>query len=257
MQRTFRNVNEGEFYQGLTGMISHLRRQKSLIDRLQSTCPALSGTRWLSLSRVSSYLLIHRTEIINHYESLNMERRSSQQSSTFWIYLAAVNVIASDISETVQRLQGNRSLLNQQSAEIQDCIERLVKLAFAESISEEQSNLDPEQYIYSRGLRFTKEDLHGFLCDQGLFVVQLLRLTESSGTERILQHVANMLSSLIAGLKDVCAERTDLNTANNHLVLPTLPWEYIEMRPRDLIALLENHHHRLEASFNPSEIEAI
>ena len=257
MQRLYRNVDEGGFYHSLTGLICHLRRQKSLIDRLKSTCPALSGTRWISMSRVSSYLLIHRSEIFNHLGSLDTERRTSQPTSLFWIYLAAVNVIASDVSETVQRLQGKQSLLQQQSLEIEDCINRISNLAFAENASDEEADSGSDEIIYKQGLRFAKEDLHGFLCDQGLFVVQLLRQLESSETDKILHNVAYMLSSLIVGLREVCAERSDLNAGNPSENLPAMPMEFVEMRPRDLIALIESQHRRLSASFAPGEIENI
>ena len=149
MQNIFRKVVNSQFYPALTVMISHLRRQKALIDRLKSRCPMLSETRWVSMSRVLSYLLEHRIEILDHYQEIFSERCKGKPLPSFWIYLAAVNVIATDINDTVQRLQGNQALLGQRSIEIEEYIDRIHKLSFDEDVVQVDSRTDPLECGFS------------------------------------------------------------------------------------------------------------
>lgn len=258
MQQIFRKVDDERFYPVLTRMISHLRRQKLLIDRLKSTCPALSGTRWISMSRVSSYLLQHRTEILEHYESLQIERRKSEPMQTFWIYLAVVNVIATEVNDTVQRLQGKQALLSQQSLEIDSLIQRIQIMSFAEIISDEPIPTHlPEDTVDSHGFRYLKTDLQGFLADQGLFVVQGIRELENEELSSILDSVAEMLSTLVVGLQHVRAERDENNNSSENEAFPTLPLEFVQMRPRDVIRLVEQHELRLASSWSRKQVESI
>ena len=258
MQKIFRKVDNSQFYPALTGMISHLRRQKTLIDRLKSRCPMLSGTRWVSMSRVSSYLLEHRIEILDHYQEICSERCKSEPLPSFWIYLAAVNVIATDINDTVQRLQGKQALLGQQSFEIEECIKRIRKLSFAEDVVEVDSRTDPiEDVIQCNGLSYWKRELYGFLADQGLFVVHFMRGLQPDEIDKILENVAEMFSTLIVGLQEVRAERDESNCGSVKKSFPTLPLEFVEMRPRELIELVEQQHARISVTWNAKRIENI
>lgn len=258
MQKIFRKVDGERFYSVLTGMISHLRRQKTLIDRLKSTCPALSGTRWVSMSRVSSYLLLHRTEILEHYESQPIERRKSEPMQTFWVYLAVVNVIATEVNDTVQRLQGKQALLSQQTLEIDSLIQRIQRMTFAETISDETiPTHSPEDTVDSHGFRYLKTDLQGFLADQGLFVVHGIRQLESEELSSIFESVAEMLSTLVVGLQQVRAERDEHNNGSANEAFPTMPLEFVQMRPREVISLVEQQEVRLASSWSRKQIESI
>jgi hypothetical protein len=46
--RVFKSLEEKEFYKELTDVISYLRRQSTLIEKLREKCPKISNTRWLS-----------------------------------------------------------------------------------------------------------------------------------------------------------------------------------------------------------------
>ena len=70
------------------------------------------------MSRVSSYLLENLTEILEDCQDLSPERRKTEPLPLFWIYVAAIKVIATDCNESVQRLQKKQALLGQQSFKI-------------------------------------------------------------------------------------------------------------------------------------------
>jgi len=251
MQQIFQKVDSKRFYPVLTGMISHLRWQKTLIDRLKSMCPALSGTHWVSMSRISSYLLQHRMEILEHYESLPIERHKSEPMQMFWIYLTVVNVIATEVNDTVQHLQGKQALLSQQTLEIDSLIQRIQRMTFAEKISDEMiPTHSPQDTVDSHGFRYLKTDLQGFLADQGLFVVQGIRKLKNEELSLIFDNVAEMLSTLVVGLQQVWAERDEHNDRSANEAFPTMPLEFVQMQPRDVINFVEKQEVQLASSWS-------
>jgi hypothetical protein len=64
---------EDTFYETLTGLISHLRRQQRLVAETKSTCPAVASTRWLSLGRVVKWLSKHSEAVIRHFDVTSKE----------------------------------------------------------------------------------------------------------------------------------------------------------------------------------------
>ena len=210
------------------------------------------------MSRVSSYLLQHRTEILEHYESQPIERRKSEPMPMFWVYLAVVNVIATEVNDTVQRLQGKQALLSQQTLEIDSLIQRIQRMTVAETISDETiPTHSSEDTIESHGFRYLKTDLQGFLADQGLFVVQSIRQLEIEELTSIFDSVAEMLSTLVVGLQQVRAERDEHNNSSANEAFPTMPLEFVQMRPRDVISLVEQQEVRLASSWSRKQIESI
>lgn len=91
-------------------------------DILQATYPVLSGSWSVLMSRISSYLLHHQVKSFEHFQSPRFEKRNSEQSFSFWIYVSLVLVIAAEINENVQRFYGKDAILLQQLLEINWCI---------------------------------------------------------------------------------------------------------------------------------------
>ncbi|OAE26660.1 hypothetical protein AXG93_641s1010 [Marchantia polymorpha subsp. ruderalis] len=154
-----------------------------------------------------------------------------------------------DIYEAAQRLQGKQALLGQQSFEIEECIKRICKLAFAEEVVEVYTQSSHvEDVIQCNGFSYLKHELNGFVTDQDLFVFHFMRGLRPEEIDKILENVAEMFSTLIIGLHDVRAERDEFNCGSVNKTLPTLPQKFVEMRPRKLIELVEQHHARISVT---------
>jgi hypothetical protein len=48
----------------LPSCISHLRRQQNLVSSMNTTCPKVASTRWISLGRICNWLGKHRDTIL-------------------------------------------------------------------------------------------------------------------------------------------------------------------------------------------------
>ena len=53
MQRVYKKALDDEFMGILTSLIGHLRRQQNIIQDIQSTCPKVATTRWVSMQSSS------------------------------------------------------------------------------------------------------------------------------------------------------------------------------------------------------------
>ncbi len=68
VQKTVTNFFDDDFYSTLTGLIGYLRRQQNLISDVKYTCPKVADTRWLSLGRVSKWLLTNYIPVTDYLE---------------------------------------------------------------------------------------------------------------------------------------------------------------------------------------------
>jgi hypothetical protein len=68
IQSVIASLCEDTFYETVTGLISHLRRQQKLVAEMKSTCPTVASTRWLSLGHVEKWLSKHREAVIRHLD---------------------------------------------------------------------------------------------------------------------------------------------------------------------------------------------
>jgi hypothetical protein len=75
------------FYETLTGLISHLKRQQRLVAETKSTCPTVASTRWLSLCRKVKWLSKHREAVIRH---LDEKLSACTPPPSWWVLLVAV-----------------------------------------------------------------------------------------------------------------------------------------------------------------------
>jgi hypothetical protein len=260
LQAAYRNLENGAYLKSLTGLIAHLRRQKTLIGQMKATCPALSSTRWISMTRVSTFLSEHRGVILTHFDQLDPVRSNICPAPAFWMTLAVISQISSLVHVTVQKLQGKRTVLNQQSHVITELIESLKRMAFAEGPFEVEqlSALDPEEYFLNESHAVMKEDVKGMVQDfGGVFALQSLRNMEPHETEIMLKTIAEMYLHIIQGLSKIVAVRDSRNNAAVEMFYPVMPHELIKVRPRQLAELVLEHHTRVLTSYCPDDIDRI
>jgi hypothetical protein len=149
MQRIFCAACDETFYAALTNVIGHLRRQQTLIAVMRGTCPLVARTRWMSMDNESTWLTesSHRARIIRH---LDTRSPSWKPSICWWITLHAVNALARESVLVFVSLQGLRTLLSQQRAQINGLVATLCRLTgMVSSHIGTSSQLDPATYTIS------------------------------------------------------------------------------------------------------------
>ncbi len=125
MQKVYKRAG-CNFYKTLTSIISFLRRQKNLVEEMQTICPNLSATRWVSMSCVAQFLVEKRSEIVTYFvETKPSDRFDQLPTPTFWILIFIISKISTHVSECVESLQGQQVTLQQQTAAIQSLLDSL------------------------------------------------------------------------------------------------------------------------------------
>ena len=257
MQDLYKGIDSGAFYKTLTNLIGHLRRQKLLIDRMRCTCPALSGTRWISMARVTSFFVENRSVLCEHLDTVDIPALAP--SSDWWILLVIVNMISTDVSDVVQRLQGKQALLSQQSQEVSQLLEKWRRMTFVSSVNDAANSLSSEHdnIIVMESFRFEKGELLGLMYDQGLYVVQSLRQMDQNNADNIVLSVASMFVKLFIGLEAISAERDRTNGPMATGCFPCLPAEFLELRGRDFANLVDRYFQRLSLNWTRQRIDLL
>ena len=112
VQKAVTNFFDEDFYSTLTGIIGYLRRQLNLIAKMKLTCPKVADTRWLSLGRVSRWLLKKYIPISDYLEE---KKPACAPPSQWWIFLSVVNVVMVDHVDIIFRnVQSLTTLASQQ-----------------------------------------------------------------------------------------------------------------------------------------------
>jgi hypothetical protein len=107
IQKVMSKILSENFYQTLTGLISHLRRQQSLIMEMRSTCPTVASKRWLSLGRVAKWLVKNREVVLGHLER---KKPPCSLSLAWWVILVAIEAFMEPVDACFRKLQGLRPL---------------------------------------------------------------------------------------------------------------------------------------------------
>ena len=77
-QKQYEEMFDGEFTKLLTGLIGYLRRQPDLISDI-GKCPTFASTRWLSMPRVTEWLMQHRAKVVEYLEQKNKHQSCQEK----------------------------------------------------------------------------------------------------------------------------------------------------------------------------------
>jgi hypothetical protein len=91
------NLCGDTFYSRLTALIGQLRRQQNLVSSMNSSCPTVASTRWLSLGGVPRWLCKHQDRII---ELLAEKRHAFTPPKSWWVLLHSIEAFI-DPGDTV------------------------------------------------------------------------------------------------------------------------------------------------------------
>ena len=90
LQTAYQKLDQGRWWATLVAMISHLRRQQTLVAEMGSVCPKTSTTRWHAMFSATSWITEHRHIIMAHYADMPAARRTSEPTSVVWWIFCSV-----------------------------------------------------------------------------------------------------------------------------------------------------------------------
>ncbi|KAH6569337.1 hypothetical protein BASA62_004956 [Batrachochytrium salamandrivorans] len=217
LQAAYQNLDDGKWLATLVAMISHLRRQLTLVAEMGSVCPKTSTTRWHAMCSSTFWLTDHRHEVMDHYGAMpagHPRRAIEPENAAFWILCSVTSTITSTIHSAVMRMQSHRLTLSQQQA--------IVK----------QLTVD---LMLTIGVDKHFGEFHVVDEDQNVFLFETTSRASSS-----------------AALFETVATQAARPPRHRHTRQISS-----SSRGRDIAMLVDLHKDRLDASWTPSEIDKI
>ncbi|EGZ27922.1 hypothetical protein PHYSODRAFT_293597 [Phytophthora sojae] len=117
MQLVFEQALNETYLTKVTDLIGFLRRQQNLVADMQTTCPKVASTRWLSMYAVADFLSEKEAEC-----SPNL---------VWWIFLFALRELACEVNAVFVSLQGMTTLVKQQDDRFGGLVQRLLNISGA------------------------------------------------------------------------------------------------------------------------------
>jgi hypothetical protein len=120
MQCVFKPAFDVKFYFTLTSLIRYLWCEQNLITEMQSTCPKVADTRWISMHSTTKWLVQHRLCVT---EYLNDQTPLCAPKTLWWIFLHAIHRFAFESKIDFISLKGLTTIVSEQ----QHCMSKLIK----------------------------------------------------------------------------------------------------------------------------------
>jgi hypothetical protein len=259
MQIIFCAACDETFYAALTNVIGHLRRQQTFIAEMRGTCPLVAITRWMSMANVSTWLTesSHRARIIRH---LDTRSASWKPSICWWITLHAVNALERESVVVFVSLQGLRTLLSQQRAQVNGLVATLCRLrGMVSSHIGASSQLDPATYTISACGEFyiSNTAVRSFLEDISMWVFEKIQEISPAELQSLLQHIGEkVFVEAASGITRIVSERDECNSETAELPA-VLPMKLVRITMRDLSVKSLAQKIRLEDRFDQDKVASI
>jgi hypothetical protein len=222
VQAEFKKLHDDEFVTILTGLVSYLRRQFNLITRMKSTCPKFMDTRWCAMKKLTVFLQQGRAVIC---EYLEQKQPPCTPPATWWIVTITLDAVAGKISIVVKRLQGLRTVLSQQKAQLQRLAEKLKSLCEVRGPHDDStlSMIDRNSNVICGPYAVSLSNARDFIENQGSFVMGAMAALPMEDDFMMVRSVASLLCGLVNGISNVVAHRDRNNDASDEIIPATLP----------------------------------
>jgi hypothetical protein len=255
MQQVFKRALDDEFYSNLTAVIGHLRRQQNLVTTMQSTCPKVADTRWMSMDKVATWLTSNSIALLEHFET---KKPHCTPDKTWWLFLMAVQAFARESMLVFTSMQGLTTLLSQQRAKLRSLVDTYCRMA---GITGPHSDEELEVVDHSSAEvcgAFVLTHANALACIEGLglWAVETISSLEQVEVEKLIPAVAKLFVQATNGIQSIVSERDAQNNAGDELP-PVLPKQLVKFDMRAFSAIVAEHKPRLKLRMSATEINQI
>jgi hypothetical protein len=245
-QSGYERLCDGDFLGTLRPLIGHLRRQHSLKGRMNTTCPQVAATRWLSMSKVLNWLTDNYIIIREHLRDNNVE---CAPSDTWWVIAFTVAVIANHLTFAFIRLQGKKTILEQQVVGLKALAKDISKVYQINSMSNLPNETDHESILVSTtsDMYVDKSNVRSVI-RRDLTSLILSRDMTVDEQNRIIENIGYFGLDLVERINNICAKRTTNNEPDTIANFPVLPAQLYNYDEEQFNLLLAQQQPILEAS---------
>jgi hypothetical protein len=255
LQAFFKHLIDEEFYSKMTGLISYLRRQQSLINQMKTQAKKVADTRWESMSKAAAWFRDHRVPIQTYLEE---KKPSCTPPLKWWIVLLFVAKVSNEATITFRSLEGLTTLVSQQREGISKLSATFMSwFGVSESASHHataQLNLAvlSQDEKYSIDLQSVEDTLR----DLGTFVIGAMEQIRADEMAEVIKSIATCSVNLIAGLANIVAERDSRNDAAESMP-PVLPHQLVKLRGQEFANIIIQQKERLSVRWSAKMIDDI
>ena len=227
MQRVYKKALDDEFMGILTSLIGHLHRQHNLIQDMQSTCPNVATTIWVSMQSSSRWLT---TNIIRVNKNLENKKPHCTPPKLWWTFLFVVHAFADEARHVFVGLQSLTTLLSEQCSRLAGLVNSYFRM-YGMSVprtANEIAAVDTttaevhDHYVLTHAK--SKLFIEG-LCMRVLTAIDEL---ESNDLKSVLVSVAKLFVESSSGIMAILAERDSLNEKGTELT-PVLRCQLVHL----------------------------
>ena len=194
----------------LTSLIFHLRRQQNLIQDMQSTCPKVATTRWVSMQSSSRWIT---TNIIHVNEHLDNNKPHCNPPNRWWKFLFAVHAFVDEARRLFVGLQGLTTLLSLQRSRLAGIVNtyfRMSGMSVPLTANEIAAVDTTTAEVHGRYvLTHVKSKL--FIKGLGMWVLTAIDELESDDIQPVLVSVAKMFVENTSDIVAIVVERDSSN----------------------------------------------
>jgi hypothetical protein len=245
-QSGYERLCDGGFLGTLRPLIGHLRRQHNLKGRMNTTCPQVAATRWLSMSKVLNWLTDNYTIIRQHLSDNEVE---CAPSDSWWVIAFTVLVIANLLTSAFIKLQGKKTILEQQAVGSQVLAKDISKVFSIKSMSELPDETDEESIIVTAtsNMYVDKSNVRSFILLDFTSLDMFLVMNADEQTA-IIETIGEFALGLVERINNICAKRTTSNDPDRIQNFPVLPSQLYVCEPVPFMTLLLQQRPRLKAA---------
>ncbi|KAG7382479.1 hypothetical protein PHYPSEUDO_004814 [Phytophthora pseudosyringae] len=272
----FSSLQGGCFMLVLKELSAYIRRQPELLARMtpppQSPGAASSSVsskeRWVALGKETNWIATHRELICHH---LDVEKPPSAPDSSWWLFFAAVDWVATRANETFEKLVRNHSTIADQIAAVAG-LSRECATAF-HALGPLNDPLLPadstnSKMFKSRKGRFalSKPSMVAFIRETDAPSIQIINSIDAPYVDLVAENLAicgvNMIESLLelsTALSDEQSPGSSNRGPNDPKVTeflpPTLPHELAQLSGREFASLLHTYGPMVRSFLTEEDID--
>ncbi|EEY61468.1 uncharacterized protein PITG_01774 [Phytophthora infestans T30-4] len=272
----FSSLQGGCFLLVLKELSAYIRRQPELLARMTPApacprtthCSVSSKEKWVALGKETNWIAAHR-ELICQY--LDVEKPPSAPDSSWWLFFAAVDWVATRANETFETLLRNHATIADQIAAVAELsTECATAFQALGPLNDSLLSTDPagNKLFKSRKGRFalSKPSIVAFIKENDVSSIEIINSVEAPIVDLTAENLAlcgvNMIESLLELSIALGDERSVSSSSRGSktpkltdFLPPTLPHELAQLSEREFTSLLQTYGPMVRSFLSEEEID--
>ncbi|RLN68932.1 hypothetical protein BBJ28_00014734 [Nothophytophthora sp. Chile5] len=230
-QLAVRFMARGASFRMLSGLLGD-----TLISDMQTTCPKVADTRWLSMFSVVDWLWANGFCVREHMKATGA---TCNPNLVWWVFLGAMREVAKAANKVFVSLQGHEKLVQQQHERFVDLYTEVMDDTgvIGPLATEEINNLDQELHEVSGSFAISHGKAATCINGLGVWVCDQFPMLPTEQQSSVIRAVARLCVVSCNNIYPLIENRSES--------VPVNPKALVSTPMPDFAALVAKHHDRL------------